>query len=1219
MTNDPVEQSFAPLGDDLARRAAHYVRTGEDEAVLAALKARAPAPDAPPAAGWIKLPSAESVASIAIDDAGADPAPQVSAGALWRLGVAWVSAHQSRSFVAELEGEHAWIETVVWATTSVSPYSTTTVTTSLSADLLAQTMADAGADPARLAEIVCRTAQGEADGATFQDQFARRNFVDALLAMKGMGALFGRHAAIVKASLAAAKASIRVTILQDLKTASLPLDTCLTELAELAIAPQKGVAAAAIALLATDPETARGAIKPHLASKKVGERALAVQALVALGETDVSLFRARLEIETSEPVKEALEQAIASRSGASADAALANDSRPETGSNAVPALGEDAFAAFRAFADDWHPRALEAYASHRAIYPAFQKPPPAPLSDRTLREVLAAVSDPEPWTEEPALSLQHLVEWPLVDGHERLADLAWAAPFSLVHAVRLLMLAEPGARGLYLVDRLLTAKAAKTNTRYDLRDVAAAVTMAGMDGRQVALGTLSRMFVWGDAAVGALLESMPEVLESALGFRTIEGLAVPSYSRDDVRRSAFKRLGRMARVPAAIEAPLLRAALDGPRRERGIAQRAAERIPDWKSRVLAALADRSQDVRSEAATWLARARAFGAREAIGAAFAKEKKDVARAAMLDALDVLGEPLEKFVDRGAWLADSEKLLRATPSPAWIVLPAVRWSASVRAGKTTDTGEVVPEAIVRGWIAAAWKAKSPAGSALLRAYGQFLNADDREALALAVLRAFVAHDTDPPKDVSPAAEKELRSQAEMYASFGGITEEEAYTKVRAAYLASPAGSAIADKGVLAVVASFGGRGIAEVVGAYLKTWYGMRAAQCKALVQMLAYVDDGSAIQLLLATATRFRTAGIRAEAEAQVTALSERRGWTVSELADRTLPSADLDETGALTLSFGPRSFEARLDDRLALVLRDDKGQTLKALPEPRKDDDEAAAKAAKTDFARSKKAITTIVKAQTERLYGAMCTQSTWRFADWHTYLAKHPIMSRLCARLVWLSGPLPEQGERADTGDESTSSPVVDVPRIAFRPLGDGSLSTVDHGNHAPPPDAIVTLAHATLLSPEAIAEWQAHFGDFEVLPLFPQLTRPTFALDESLAQATSLETHRGHMLDSFVLRSGATRLGYARGPAEDGGWFYEYRKTFPALGLDVVLAFSGSAMPEENKPVALKGVSFVSREGGASPLGSVPRVLLSEAWADVAELAGLGKGLDPDWESKVA
>lgn len=303
----------------------------------------------------------------------------------------------------------------------------------------------------------------------------------------------------------------------------------------------------------------------------------------------------------------------------------------------------------------------------------------------------------------------------------------------------------------------------------------------------------------------------------------------------------------------------------------------------------------------------------------------------------------------------------------------------------------------------------------------------------------------------------------------------------------------------------------------------------------------------------------------------------------------------------------------------LVLRDDKGQPLKALPEPRKDDDEAAAKAAKADLARSKKAIAAIVKAQTERLYGAMCTQSTWRFADWHTYLAKHPIVSRLCARLVWLSGPPPGPGERADADDALANVPALDVPRIAFRPLGDGSLSTVDHGNHTPPPDATVTLAHATLLSSEAIAEWQVHFGDFEVFPLFPQLTRPTFALDESLVQATSLETHLGHMLDSFVLRSGATRLGYARGPAEDGGWFYEYRKTFPTLGLDVVLAFSGSAMPEENKPVALKGVSFVSRDRGALPLGSVPRVLLSEAWADVAELASLGKGHDPAWESKVA
>ena len=57
----------------------------------------------------------------------------------------------------------------------------------------------------------------------------------------------------------------------------------------------------------------------------------------------------------------------------------------------------------------------------------------------------------------------------------------------------------------------------------------------------------------------------------------------------------------------------------------------------------------------------------------------------------------------------------------------------------------------------------------------------------------------------------------------------------------------------------------------------------------------------------------------------------------------------------------------------------------------------------------------------------------------------------------------------------------------------------------------------------------------------------------------------------------------------------------------------------EEKRTVALHGQSFVARGQGAVPLSHVPRVLLSECWADMAELAALGTGFDADRESKVA
>jgi hypothetical protein len=112
-------------------------------------------------------------------------------------------------------------------------------------------------------------------------------------------------------------------------------------------------------------------------------------------------------------------------------------------------------------------------------------------------------------------------------------------------------------------------------------------------------------------------------------------------------------------------------------------------------------------------------------------------------------------------------------------------------------------------------------------------------------------------------------------------------------------------------------------------------------------------------------------------------------------------------------------------------------------------------------------------------------------------------------------------------------------------------------------------------------------------------------------------------MIESFKLRGAATKLGYQRGEAQDGGWFMTYEKRFPTLGLTSVVSFSGSPLPEESRTVALESLTVVrlapdGRTGGPVPLGQVPPVLLAEAYADIRDLAAAGTGFDPDWQRKV-
>jgi hypothetical protein len=419
----------------------------------------------------------------------------------------------------------------------------------------------------------------------------------------------------------------------------------------------------------------------------------------------------------------------------------------------------------------------------------------------------------------------------------------------------------------------------------------------------------------------------------------------------------------------------------------------------------------------------------------------------------------------------------------------------------------------------------------------------------------------------------------------------------------------SAVAEKGVLAVAGACCGDAAVAPAQKYLKEWYGYRAAQCKALIAMLSTIDRPSAIQYLLSIANRFRTKGIREEAEKYVQVLAERKNWTLDELGDRTLATAGFDDDGQLVLDFGPRQFTVRVNADLEAVLYDDEKRPLKALPAPRKDDDEELVKAAKKAISSAKSELKQFASLQKTRLYEAMCTQRTWPAADWRRYLLGHSLLRFLCQRLVWA---------------------VCDGYRVTmtFRPLDDGSLTNVADEEVALSDMASIRIAHECHVPAEVAAAWNKHLADYDVTPLFTQFGRGVFALPEDRQAAVSLDDFQGHMVEAFKLRGLAAKFGYTRGAAEDGGWFYEYLKLFLGLGLDVHLGFSGNGLPEENRTVALTALTFRRarpREAGGSPPGSgssiplseIPAVLVAECYNDLRTIAANGSGFDPEWEKK--
>ena len=189
--------------------------------------------------------------------------------------------------------------------------------------------------------------------------------------------------------------------------------------------------------------------------------------------------------------------------------------------------------------------------------------------------------------------------------------------------------------------------------------------------------------------------------------------------------------------------------------------------------------------------------------------------------------------------------------------------------------------------------------------------------------------------------------------------------------------------------------------------------------------------------------------------------------------------------------------------------------------------------------------------------------------------------------------------------------------------MGDGSYSDASDGDVDLAGFAQIRLAHSSLLDADSIAGWRAHLADYAVASPFDQLGRVLPALVDGQGAQRSVTDREGWMIETFKLRGIATKLGYQRGQAQDGGWFLTYEKTYREAGLVAEIEFSGSPLPEENRVAALQALCFRKlrangQGGGQIALNAVPPVLLAESWRDLHDMADKGTGFDADWNKKI-
>ncbi|WP_334327976.1 DUF4132 domain-containing protein [Gilliamella apicola] len=694
------------------------------------------------------------------------------------------------------------------------------------------------------------------------------------------------------------------------------------------------------------------------------------------------------------------------------------------------------------------------------------------------------------------------------------------------------------------------------------------------------------------------------LIDEALGFAPLQ---ITQFYNCIDKVCAIKILKLFPSIPVKYVAYLFELALGESKQLRYAAQDALKLLPNIHNQVEQALSSPKQEVRIVAANWLAELGKKRSIKALNAALKKEKRETVQAAILVALEKMGEDISQHLTQKKLLVDAQKGLKGKmPTDLnWFdfnLIPTLTW----------QNGKAVDPQIIQWWICLAVKLKDPANP-LLIIYTRLLSNQSQQQLGIFILQSFINKDTR--KATLEEAEAKANSEADirlqqyiavyknylhLYPHFNNITYEQVFDEIKKETLAAYVGSAIKAKGMLALITGIEGRVAVSLLRSFMKNHY-IRRAQIEAMLESLANSDDPMIIQLLLSLARRYRMASIQEKARYLVESIAERLGWTTDELADRTISTAGLDDNGLLILDYGERTFTASLNEQFKWQLKNADGEKIKALPEARKSENPELVKEAKKQFSNSKKELSQLLTMQISRFYEAMCAQRQWRVEDWQKYLQPHPIVGRLIQRLVWLE---------LDNNGQIVNS---------FRLTEDGSLITNQDNEILLDQNHFITVAHSALLSSDDITQWQMHLKDYKINPLFEQFS--ALLPDMSKFKDDVIDERLGWLTDSFTLRGILKKLGYERDDIEYGGYFFGYHKYFYSLNIYINIEFSGSMLPEENIPVVLSNLYFSTKKGFEDKviaLDKLPKVLLAEGYANYMAVANACSGFDPNWKDKL-
>lgn len=376
-------------------------------------------------------------------------------------------------------------------------------------------------------------------------------------------------------------------------------------------------------------------------------------------------------------------------------------------------------------------------------------------------------------------------------------------------------------------------------------------------------------------------------------------------------------------------------------------------------------------------------------------------------------------------------------------------------------------------------------------------------------------------------------------------------------------------------------------------IRGWPGEGAhARAVTGLDVLAAIGSDVALMHLNGIAQKVKFKGLQEKARAKIDLLAEARGLSAEELADRLVPDLGLDESGTLTLDFGPRQFSVGFDETLKPFVRDANGAALKDLPKPVKSDDAARAEDAHERYKALKKDARTLSSQQILRMEMAMVQGRRWSASEFRAFFVEHPLLRHLSRRLLW--------GRYVDGA-------LVQCLRVAE----DLSYADAHDDLLILPEDALIGLVHPLQLSPADAAAFGQIYADYEILQPFPQLGRECYRLTPEEQQGVDLLRYKDKRVATGSVFGLENRL-WRRGDPQDAGWIGWFtRRVAPDLEVHLDLDPGTVVGDIQYEPKQKLGALELRRpnswgDQGRRRWGELDAVIASEVLRDIDRLAEL-------------